>query len=371
MNNERGSWTSASGAPADALCAGRHLAQFGLHSERSADSQRGDTIHKALCDGTDAGLSFEERETLEACKSIEQKVVTQFFGAGVEPWRARERRFWIRFEFDGDVVELRHSGQVDVVYRHELRALVIDFKSLAGDTPNSPKNLQLRDLAVLVRDNLLVDEVGVCICQPFVTHSPELCVYSQPNLILARAHMRERIIASNNPQSKRTPGELQCKFCLAAAHGTCVEYQQWAGQIAPPAIMAALDVPIAQWSPETRSRAMDAVKQGRKLLDTIEDSVREGLGTDPAFCPGWELAPGRNIETIDDPQTVYERFIALGGKHEAFMETVNVRKGHLRAELSNSLGFNGKGLNDAFKQLLNDCTESSVTAPILKRKDKE
>jgi len=364
--NDRGNWTSASAAAADAACAGRHLAQIGMRSERSEDAARGDAIHKALCDGSDAGLDFDERETLAACKAIEQKVVTQFFGLGVEPWRTRERRFWMVF-----VGDIRHSGQVDLVCRNELRALVIDYKSLAGDTPDSPKNLQLRDLAVLVRENLLVDEVGVCIVQPFVTHSPELCLYDRNSLLLAKEQMCERVIESNNHQSKRVPGELQCKFCLAANLGRCVEYQQWAGRVAPPAIMAALDVPIAQWSPETRSKAMDAVKQGRKLMDTIEDAVREGLATDSAFCPGWELAPGMNIETIENPQIVYERFIALGGKHKAFMDTLTIRKGHLRAELSNSLGLNGKELKEAFKQLLDGCTESSVTQPILKRKDKE
>src|SRR5258705_10907283 len=135
MNNNRGNWTSASGAPADALCPGRHLAQIGLYSERSQDSQHGDAIHKALCDGTDSGLSFEQRETLTACKTIEQKVVTQFFGADilkVALWRARERRFWMIFGV-GEMIELRHSGQVDLVCRLGLRALVIDYKSLAGD----------------------------------------------------------------------------------------------------------------------------------------------------------------------------------------------------------------------------------------------
>ena len=374
MNNDRGNWTSASGAPADALCPGRHLAQFGLHSERSEDSQHGDVIHKALCDGTDAGLSFEQRETLAACKAIEQKVVSQFFGLEIPSWKARERRFWVTFTV-GETIELRHSGQVDLAQRDGLGALIIDYKSLAGSIPESPKNLQLRDLAVLVRENLLVDHIGVCVVQPFVTHSPEICLYDRQSLMLAKEQMRERVIASNNPNSKRTPGELQCKFCLAAARGTCVEYQQWAGQIAPPAIMAALDVPIAQWSPETRGRAMDAVKQGYKLLETIEAAVREGLATDPTFCPGWELAPGRNIETIEEPELVFQRFIALGGKAEDFMSCVTVRKGQLRATLSNTLStaipITGKALSEIFSDLLRGCTDTSITQPILKRKDKD
>lgn len=366
MNNDRGNWTSASSADADTACPGRHRAQIGLQDSKSDDAEHGNLVHAALATSDDSKLSLEQRETVSACRQIESKVVSQFFGSGIEPWCVRNPdRMWVSFD------ELRHSGRVDAVYRHELRALIVDYKSLFSDIPASSKNKQLRDYAVLVRDNLLVDEIGVTLIQPRVSHSPEICLYDKGDLLKAKGQLCERVNASNAMNAKRVPSDLACKFCLAAKLGKCVEYQQWAGQIAPPAIMAALDVPIAQWSPETRSRAMDAVKQGRKLMDIIEDAVRLGLTTDPAFCPGWELAPGRNLESVNEPQTVYERFIALGGKHQAFMGCIDVRKQHLRAELSNTLGFSGKGLNDAFKQLLNGCTDSSTTKPILKRKDKE
>jgi hypothetical protein len=334
-----------------------------LRSDRDEYAASGDKIHAALRDGSDAGLSLVERDTFNACQSIEQKVVTQFFGAGVETWKARERRFWITFD------ELRHSGQVDLVHRCGLRALIIDYKSLMGDTQESPKNLQLRDLAVLARENLIVDTVGVCIIQPFVTHSPDLCLYDRQSLILARGQMCERINHSNAMGAKRTPSEVACKFCLAAKLGKCVEYQQWAGQIAPPAIMAALDVPIAQWSPETRARAMDAVKQAYKLLENIEQNVREGLAQDPAFCPGWELAPGRNMETITEPETVFQRFISLGGKSENFMRCVKIIKGNLAVALANVNAETGKRLSGALAELIKGCTEKTVSAPILRRKD--
>src|SRR6267142_3038948 len=369
MNNDRGNWTSASGADADTSCPGRHRAQIGLHtSSESDDAEHGKLIHAALATNDDSKLSFEQRETVSACRGIESKIVSQFFGAGIEPWCVRNPdRMWVSFD------ELRHSGRVDTIYRHELRALVIDYKSLFSDIPASSKNKQLRDYAVLVRENLLVDEIGVALIQPRVSHSPEICLYDRADLLKAKGELCERVNASNAVDAKRTPSEMACKFCLAAARGTCVEYQQWAGQIAPPAIMAALDVPIAQWSPETRGRAMDAVKQGYKLLENIEAAVREGLATDPTFCPGWELAPGRNIETIEEPELVFQRFIALGGKAEDFMSCVTVRKGQLRATLSNTLStaipITGKALSEIFSDLLRGCTDTSITQPILKRKD--
>lgn len=363
MNDPRHGWTSASAAAADAACAGRHKAQVGLQSQQTDDAAHGDAIHKALWDGVPDKLAHDEKETFIACSSIETKVVHQFFHLEYAAWRARERRFWITF---GD---LRHSGQVDVVYRDGLRALVIDYKTLSGDQQESPKNMQLRDLAVLVRENLLVDEVGVCIVQPFATHSPEICVYDRESLTTATYQLANRVVASNDPASKRTPGELQCKFCLAAKLGKCVEYQQWAGQIAPPAIMAALDVPIAQWTPQTRSRAMDAVRQGKKLLETIEDAMRAGLADDPAFCPGWELAPGRKLETISEPEVVFQRFISQGGKAEDFMECVKIIKTSLAVKLANLNGANGKRLSGAMAELLNGCTLATVSEPILRRKD--
>lgn len=358
--NERGQWTSASAAAADAACPGRHIAQRGIpEPEKTQDAESGTAIHAALCRGSDGTLTLEQKEVWDDCIKIEQKVIKQFFGDTEALRSFRETRYWIDFG------ELSHSGQPDVVHRLFTRALVVDYKTLTGDTPDSPRNLQLRDLAVLVHENLLVDEIAVCIVQPFVTHSPELCLYGKDDLRAAREQLRDRVMASNSLTAPRIPGELQCKFCLAKSK--CVEYQRWAGQITPPSILRLLEVPLDHWTPEQRSLAMNAVKPAREFLDAIEDTVRTGLGADPAFCPGWELGPGRKTNKITDPQLVYQRFVALGGKHEAFMNAVQLLKGELRQALNDCTGARGQMLDRALETLIAGAAVTKESEPILRR----
>lgn len=370
MNNDlRGGHTSASAASADAACSGRHMAQRGLSDVKGEFSESGDRLHAALFSNDLSCLKdLKERDTFDACQSIEAKIVSQCFGPGVDTKVFREKRFWIEF----DESNLKHSGQVDACHRAAMKALVIDYKSLMGEIPESPKNMQLRDLAVLVRHNLVfVDEIAVAVIQPWVTHSPEICLYAKDDLILAEAQLYDRVIASNDSNSPRVPGELQCKYCLAARHGKCLEYQRWAGQVTPPALLSVLEVPVASWTPEQRSTAMNALKPAYALLESIEGHIRQGLEKDPDFCPGWHLAPGQKRESINNPQLVYERFIALGGKHEDFMSAVAVMKGDLKQALHDCTGAKGLMLDRAIKTLTEGCVSVTETRPSLKRKEKE
>jgi hypothetical protein len=367
MNDPRQGWTSASNAQADSLCAGRHLAQKGLVSLASEDSTLGNRIHAALHNGTPHNLSIKEQETLDACKTIEVKVAGQFFTS--EELQAakvfREERLWI--EFHEELAVLKHSGQVDCCYRIGGKALVIDYKSLMGETPASPRNMQLRDLACLGREHFIfIKQVAVVVIQPWVTHSPELCVYEEKELDQAEDDLFERVKASNDPQSKRTPGELQCRFCLAAKHGKCVEYQHWAGRVFPVALPF-VHLPVHNWTPEQRGHAMEALKPARVFLDQIEDSIRQGIAVDPAFCPGWQLSPGQKRESIIDPQKVYERFIALGGSNERFLKAVKVQKGDLREAVNDTTGAKGQALDKALKSITEGCVEVKETQPRLER----
>lgn len=371
----RQGWTSASNAPADALCEGRHLAQKGLRSESSEDALSGSAVHAALATGDTSKLSLDERETFDACREIEAKLIEQFFGATV-PKTFRHERYWYEFSRlkpnSVEEVVLKHSGELDACHRLGPKALVIDFKSLMGEVAKSPRNMQLRDHAVLVRNEFIfITEVATAIVQPWVTRTPEVCLYTEADLIEAERQLVNRVIASNDPKSKRVAGEVQCKFCLAAKHGTCLEYQKWAGQSVPSAAMLALlEVPVAQWTPEQRAQAMNALKPARKLLDAIEDTVRAGIAAQgETFCPGWKLIPGYDRKTINNPDEVYKRFIALGGKHAAFMEAVQVTKGDLRLALHDTTGARGDALDNAIDAITKGCVSVKRTAGRLERTD--
>lgn len=373
QTDPRRGFTSASNAAADEACPGRHLAQRGIpQPAKSTDATSGTRIHQALANSADAGfmnsLSLEERETFDTCRQIEKKTVANYFGDTRDPMRVfRHRRFWVKFQNAADgTIAADHSGEADVVWRAGTRLLIADYKTLAGDTPGSPRNLQLRDLAVLARGELMpITEVATVIVQPLVTHSPETCIYSEADLARSEQELFIRVLASNNPASPRLPGEMQCQFCLAKTR--CLEYQKWAGAITPPQMLSVLELPIISWTPEQRAIAANALGPALDLLDQIKTFFKDGLAKDPGFIPGWTLAAGARREAITNPQECFTRFASLGGTLEQFMRTISVGKGKLREALNGVTGAKGLNLDKAMDTLTEGITQVSQNAPSLKR----
>jgi hypothetical protein len=370
----RGEWTSASNAQSDLLCPGRHLAQRGIPDDESEDAASGRRIHSALAGGApiiDRLLSLEERETFDMCREDEKKLAEAFFGdqAGKPMKVYREERRWV--QFDGNGQRLAHSGQADLVFRQGTKALVIDYKVLRGDVAEAPENQQLRDLAVLNWRNLeLVSEVGTAIVQPWVTRSPKICLYTQPDLDRAEKEMLERVMRSNLTEAKRVPGPVQCKFCKAK--NKCAEHNQWVGSqlpiIAEPVLQAGLfQVAMDKWSPEQRSLAASILPTVTKRLEEMKDWLKTGLAGDPHFIPGYQLKPGSIRESVKDVQALFDRFTALGGKLDQFFPCITVQKGELKRAVAEVSGTKGKALDGTMKQLLDGITESKQSAPTLER----
>jgi hypothetical protein len=192
-------------------------------------------------------------------------------------------------------------------------------------------------------------------------------VYDQEALARATKEMLQRVWASNQKEAKRVPGEVQCKFCRA--HRNCVEYQKWAGEMTPPSMLTLLGVPMQAWTPEQCSRAAAALGPCDNFLVQLKDFLKEKLAKEPDSVPGWELKPGAVREKITNPQGVFERFSALGGKLEQFMPAVNVTKGALKTALNSLTGAKGKQLDAAMKTLTDGFVNAEQTAPSLKRKE--
>lgn len=368
---DRGQWTSASNAQADTLCPGRHQAQLSIpETPRGEDALMGSRIHAALAvDGeTLAKLTLEERESFDACREVEKKLVAQYLG-DVAYKVQRHERFWARWPNAGR--DFAHSGEADVVFRFGTKALILDYKVLAGDVAESPKNMQLRDLAVLVKANtLLLEEIAVAIVQPLVTHSPELCVYTNADLERALTEMMARVERSNDPKSPRVAGEVQCKFCRAKK--VCVEFSRWAGSTLPVVIEPVKQVLVFQvamdlWSPEERALAASIIPLATKRLDEIKEHLKGLLTADPSSIPGWQLKPGAVRETITDAQQCFDRFATEGGHLPEFFPCIKVEKGKLKEALAKVTNSKGKALKVKLDALLEGITESNQNSPSLER----
>lgn len=371
--DERRGATSASNATADNLCQGRHLAQKGIPDKSSKDAAHGNLIHAALAGDAEAlaTMTVEQRDIYDACQKIEAREVEKAFGADWKQAKVwKEQRFWLRFQ--ADVAEnklmLEHSAKPDKVYRLGNRALVIEYKTLTGDVPTAPNNLQGRDQVCLVSGHLLVHEVAFLVIQPLVTHTPEICVYVKEDIERALKEMVSRITASNTPGAPRLAGSPQCDFCKAKVN--CVEYNKWAGGNVP-MMLHLLDVPIANWTPEQRGEFCDLESVAREWLDNCKNEMKEGLANDPKFVAGWMLKPGNMIETITNPAGVFARFAELGGTEKQFLEAVSVVKTKLKEQLAALTHLKGKALDGSMSSLTEGYTHTKQNAPSLVKNKKE
>lgn len=362
--DSRGQWTSASAAQADFLCPGRHRAQLGIpEPPPTEDAESGTRIHAWLenCGNSTLGpqLSPDEQDVADKCIQIARELVPKLLN-GITPEDGvvvshREERLWL--EFDG----LKHSGKPDVVHIYGQEAICIDWKCGRNEVAESPRNLQLRDLAVLVAVNYGVSKVHVAIIQPWVTMTPEVCTYELEDLLAAKAALIERVKASNAPDAKRVPGEEQCKYCRAK--GVCKEFMD-ASLPVQPTTTAAASIPDA-------IQGLDSLRLGQFLSlvrlaeQTATSEVRrrlnEGVGVD-----GWTLNPGGETEKIVDAQTVFARALKAGVTQETFVKScVSVTKGKLKDALKAATGSKGKALDAELDALLAGATETKTSEPIL------
>ena len=73
--------------------------------------------------------------------------------------------------------------------------------------------------------------------------------------------------------------------------------------------------------------------------------------------------------THNNPQAVFDRFQALGGKLEGFMGTLSVGKDKLKKAISEVTGLKGKKLEEALKGLLDGLVNRKQDKSSLAKKE--
>ena len=362
----RGRWTSASNAMADELCPGRHLAQLSIpEPPESDDAKFGTAIHNELAGKDHPPLDTDQESIVESMRTIDNRVLAVFYPNAVgkmdEP--LRERRLWIEWPD-----KLRHSAQVDVGFLVGYRALIGEYKSLPGDVPTSPNNLQLRDQAVLVSVNVPgLTEIGVYVNQPLVTHSPEICIYQVRDLDRARDDLYRRVFASNQKDAQRRAGEEQCKFCRAKVE--CPAYIKMASSlVATGPIGASLAAPVEKWTPQQRALFLDRAGVAEQWLNDCYERLRELLMKEPDAVPGYTLREGRNNPTLINPQNLLMRFMKLGGTQEQFIKSLDVGKGKLTEAVKEVTKLKGKKLEDTVKGIIGEDVVTTKNRPSIVKK---
>lgn len=301
MSDPRKNLPSASSAEADSLCPGRFMAQEGLPDDKSEDAASGDRVHLAFR-GQPVELSEFEKETVDRGKEIENQMLTSWLESETQQFEeVREERL---FAHDPVTLAPICSGQADAFWMLGNRALLEDLKSLYGDIPEAPLNMQLRDLAVLIHVNYGIDEVLAFINQPRVTNKPVLVRYGFEDLKRAHAEMIARVKRSVTPGQPRVAGPKQCHHCRANA--SCPEAMALVRQVS-----RADNLKWDAITSEEKLDLYDACKAAEKIIESIQRKIKDDLKFNPEAIPGLKLAKGDERRTLAEGKSINDVFNAV------------------------------------------------------------
>jgi hypothetical protein len=300
----------------------------------------------------------------------EAGVAREFFQADKGWVRIVERRLWHEFSRSIDTPKtgtLKTSGRFDVALVHprSRRALICDGKSGWLDVTPSPSNLQLRRLAVLLWLRMDPREIGVSILKPFgQTDHPTS--YTVSDLERSLDELEQDVRQCHAIDPPRTAGEEQCRYCRARE--SCPTRLAWLTGALPPAWPSLPLSSARDWTPHQRAQFLECEKDARDWLQARKEEIKFLLAEKSDAVPGYELKPGRRIETITDPAQVLKRFCnGLGGTFERFMYCVKVGKGALQEEVRALRAQRGKALQAEMGKLLADCVEIKSSAPSIEK----
>lgn len=290
--NPRGGKPSASGMARLCRCPGSwRLEQMCPEPNESEAAVEGTLLH-AHMEHCTLPEDAEQVEVVEWCRSMEEQLVRRVLGEQPGPIEVeREVRLW---DPQG-----QYSGQADVIYRAGEVALVLDYKFGRGAVECLTSNHQLGALAVLVRAHRGVRTVYAAILQPRVSRDkPTLVRYDEAALNSMERYLAARLAAAAYPDAALNPGEVQCKYCRAAA--ICPAQMQLAQQITAGRVLAGWEA----WTPSQKRLAYDTAVLAKKWAEGVvgkcEADLRNGTPID-----GLEMGAGRTSFTITDAQEAF------------------------------------------------------------------
>jgi len=362
MKDEREGQLSASALEAAALCPGKPAAERGLPDEESAIAVAGTRMHKAFEVGCLHGLQPDEREIVmradaqlsELIENWESRFEPDMFPDQVTQKHLREERVW---GFDR-----RLSGKYDGLKIHGTLGLLYDLKTGYAAAMEATRNFQLRALAVLAAKEYGLKQVTVAIIQPnLFPPSVSECVYGEDDLARSEQEIDAIITRAADPEARRIPGPVQCKYCRAKS--SC-----------PEAIAATSE--LAKISPdaitvERLPGLLEACEMADKNNKAIRAKARQELEASEDAVPGWKLKTGARIETIVDPEGLFQRLhIETQLTAEQFVSICNVSKTKLKALIKETTGLKGKALAEFEAKVLDGLTEGKRKAASLAREVK-
>lgn len=335
------------------------------------DAERGTRIHRWLSHG-DVALTEGDLDTAVACERMREeayfswvRVRQDMMHDGEVSVINREERLWLSYDppMGYDVREaLACSGQPDIVYAQDNRALVIDYKTGWEEPDPIQINWQIRTLAVVTAENSdgEIDEVAGGIVAPNVSRELSLVTYISEDLLQARAEILAICEATKAPDAPRIPSESACRRCRGKLR--CPELR---AQLA----MVRAHITPPDLLPEDLAKVLDIAAPAKHLIDAAEKEAKRRLAADPNGVPGWALKPGNNVRHIDAQGAANATADVL--PDEAFIACVKVSTGDLEEAFAAAYveiyGGTKKAATEEFNRLLKPHIKTTQNAPSLQR----
>lgn len=295
IEDERQGLPSASGMQRIFLCPGSWQAERKCPvDEESDDAILGTMLHACMEQGT-TPENPEDAEAVAWCRETERALCEKHLGM-MENWGDVQTLREIRL-FERDRL---FSGKPDMVAVWDRKAFVVDYKFGRLPVTAAECNLQLSALAVLVVDHCEVDEVIVCILQPYASRKePAVCRYTRESVEQARAFFQTCIKLAQDEHAPLKPSEKACRYCRAQS--SCPAVSLALVNVTSGDLTAAWE----QWTPEKRREAYDLAKLAKKWAASVESKMKADLRAEVEI-PGLALAPGKKAFTITDAAAAFQ-----------------------------------------------------------------
>lgn len=278
-----------------------------------------------------------------------------------------EERAWIR---DQDLTKLG-SGQLDLLFISDGKALILDAKTGYGDQTPSEKNWQLlTNLIALCEQRDGITEFFAGILQPNKMRSPDLAAFPLAFLHTKRRVLLEGLKQANDAEPYRLPlnpsADKWCRYCKARKDCPALQYSLVKTQMISPIVPAALPKAMALIRKEDLPEWLDRGRETKLLINALDDYARELLAEDPDSVPGWELKPGNNIRKIDDVKDAFAILREKAGvTSEEYLSACKVTLGGLEQLHKSKTGLKGIKAKNAFNELLESVIGYQQNRPTL------
>lgn len=333
-----------------------------LPPRRDHDSDLGVLTHEVLRNegrGIENLPTDKARWVVDEALHIRDKFVRELFGD--QPVRiVKEERFWMQ-DTNGHRI---FSSMLDFMAIDQERALalIVDYKSLYGDTDDAESNWQLLSQAAcaveqLKRDGLALKGVYATIVQPNITTSPSLVKYGEQQLTDIGLLVRRKLRESRHKNASRTPGN-HCKYCPVA--GYCPEAQSMAIVLYH---TNALDR-VEQMTSTEIARLLPVFPVVNKVMERVRARAEELAAA--GELEGYVMKDGYSLTEITDIPGFYEAMkTECGITRDEFFRNLSATKEGLetifRDRYSASTGNSKKKASERFKELVAEYGEKRQT----------